>query len=187
MLPLHWLLLAALSSAVALLEGSPACFICLSVGGNEREDKQQTTMASACLSAGQGMNETARPVVQAFTALQPALEMIARLEMDSVSAPEGLEKCVTVSISPGYHLITAPVDMGNNSVVFVGGDAPPIVRCNTSEVDYERLFDPDYQDYSLRFVGSQQVSFVGVKFVSCPLPLRLERVRTVTIHNSTFQ
>ena len=160
-------------------EGLSNCFLCLAIGEQN---------FSAC-GVAEGNNKTVNPTVQRFRDLQSALVMIAGLEARSLSPPERLEECVSVHISSGHHMITAPVDFGNTTAEFMGkGDA--IIHCNyTVEVDLERIFDPEYfyVNFTMQFVGSEYVLFDGIGFIGCPYPLRLESVRTVAIHNSTFQ
>ena len=152
---------------------SQDCFLCLAVG-----DEEQPWCPPA---RGDGNNT----VVMRLGDLQSALMMIARLDE--------VRGCVRVGLAAGRHVITAPVDFGNASVEFVGAEGssgPPTIYCNyTVDVDPDRIFDPGYfyVDYTMSFSGSEYVSFDGVEFVGCPYPLRLERVRTVAIHNNTFQ
>ncbi len=169
---------------------SEDCYLCLVI---EKDGDQILTNSSAC-DVAKNSNSSVNPILQRFSSLQSALVMIAGLEAELLSSPpETLEKCVTVHISTGHHVITAPVDFGNASVKFLGSKGAagsPTLHCNyTVEVDLKRILDPGYfdVDYTMKFVGSKYVSFDDVEFIGCPYPLRLERVRTVAIHSSTFQ
>lgn len=151
------------------------CAHCFVVG-----DESSSSAAENC-SAG----------LQRFSDLQAALVAVTGLEAGPMSLPNGVRNCVSVSISEGLHEITAPVDLGNASVEFVGiSSPPPTIRCNYMvNVDPKRIFDPSYSfvNFTLSFAGSERVSFAGVAFVGCPFPIRLETVRTVAILDSTFQ
>ena len=119
--------------------------------------------------------------------LQGALHKAVNLSM---TLSEEDESSVRVAIPAGRHMITAPLDFGSASVALVGSEEATTVFCNyTVMVDPKRIFDSSYFyiDYTLNFVESGSVSFDSVEFVGCPYPLRLERVKTVAVHNSTFQ
>jgi len=167
--------------ATSILPGSSDCYYCFVVRGGERQHYD----SSFC---------NASRVVQEFGDLQTALLMIAGLETNSLPLQDdGSSDCVYVGVL-GYHVITAPVDFGTASVEFMGlqeaTGSPPTIHCNyTVNVDPERIFDPDYSyvDYTVSFFRSERVSINGVRFISCPYPLKLEEVRDIVILDNTFQ
>lgn len=101
--------------------------------------------------------------------------------------------CVSISVPPGDHLVTAPVHFGSASVYMLGsGESSEdvTISCNyTVDVDESRILDLDYNytDYTFYFNRSRLVSFEMVQFVGCPYPLRLDTVAAVRVHNSTFR
>ena len=148
--------------------GSSKCYHCFVIG--------DSNLLEAC---GGNTNIT---VVQRFEDLQSALAVIPLLEEDFLSLPDGVRNCVHVDVPAGHHVISAPVDMRNASVELAGPagavSSPPKVHCNYTSVGV---------NFTLNFIGSEYVSFRHVDFLGCPYPLRLARVRTVTVHNGTFQ
>ena len=156
-------LLLLVVQAATFSEGRPPCSRCIGVSRGEIQD------ARSCAA-----NAT---LVQRED-LQTALWLARDLALSG-----DRRNCVGVVIPAGHHVITSPVDFGNASVAFTGSAEATTVYCNyTVLVDNRRIFN-----YTLTFGGSGLVSFDSIEFVGCPYPLRLERIRTVAVHNSTFK
>ncbi len=155
---------------------------------------QNGELTSTCevLAEGDNNSSSSDGVSWRCENLQAALSKMTDIRM--ALRPEDASSCIRVDVPTGRHVITAPVDFGNASVAFVGAaegsTGPPTIHCNyTVDVDPDLIFDPEYiyVDFTMSFSGSEYVSFDGVELVGCSYPLRLERVRTVAIRNSTFQ
>ena len=122
------------------------------------------------------------------TDLQTALITITSLDLNSTSPVN----CVTISISPGLHLITAPVHLGSANVQLVGlgqGSDMTTVQCNyTVDVDETRIFDPEYSyvDYTVYLNRSEFFEMDSLVVVGCAYPFRLDTVQIVSVRTSIF-
>ena len=123
--------------------------------------------------------------------LQSALVAAVNLNHSSLRNSEQ-QNCISITVPPGDHSISAPVHFSDVSVsVFgAGGQADDVtILCNyTVDVNESRIFDLDYDytDYTFYFNRSEVVSFENVQFVGCPYPLRLDTVATVIVCGCTF-
>ena len=155
---------------------SPECPILMTIGGGQ--DSCIRTYQSGSTDQWQCDN------------LQSALMMVVELYAEQ----QNISDCVSIAVSAGDHLITAPVHFGAVSVyVFGSGESSEdvTISCNYTQVDVDesRIFDPEYNytDYTFYFNRSEVVSFEMVQFVGCPYPLRLDTVAAVRISNSSFR
>ena len=125
--------------------------------------------------------------------LQSALITITSLDLNSTSPPGDTVNCVTISVPPGLHLITAPVHLGSANVQLVGlgqGSDMTTVQCNyTVDVDETRIFDPEYSyvDYTVYLNRSEFFTMSNMDFMDCPYPFRFDTLRSVVIRNSSFE
>jgi len=99
-----------------------------------------------------------------------------------------LSDCVSVTIPPGDHLISAPLHFNNTSLQLIGSPAA-VARCSyIPAVDMDGVLDADYSyvNYTLYFNQSEYFMVDGLEMFDCPFPVRLDGVQTVIIQDSIF-
>ena len=121
--------------------------------------------------------------------LEDTLVKIA--EQVSSNSPGQNASCVVIDLPPGDHVISSPLYMGPASVHLIGqGNDSTRISCSfAGSVPTERLVcgNETVTNHTWYFRGSEVVIFEGLGFTGCPLPVRLDAVRNVGIHNCTFR
>ncbi len=180
-------------------QGDPRCLHNLSIM-EVGETVQDHTLVSLCDLLSVGDDTEMTPSAWHCLNLQSALLTASRIGLN-ISSQSGNSsgRCVTISVPPGEHYLTEPVEFGDTSIHLRGhgevpgsGDDPclPVIHCNyTIAVDIERLFDLSYSyvNYTMNFHRSMFFIMEGLEVRSCAYPFRMEAIEHVRITNSIFE
>ena len=100
--------------------------------------------------------------------------------LDAASSASSVE-CVSIDVPSGTHTLTSqtlvPGEVGDVMITGAGGEVGVICDYGADVVS----------NYTWYFAGLRSVSLYGMRFESCPRPIRLDTIAAVEIQNCTFR